>query len=184
MIWFFTPYAHDKKLLDAIDRHFNLVANPNDWVVLMDGDTAFLRSDFGHVIKRYAELFPDTGMFTCYASRCHYQSQVPEGTNMDSDSILYHRKIADYHAEMFKGQALELNSRIAGHLMVIRKKTWLRIRSAVYSKAINKYILGIDTKISYALLDAGLTIRLMRELYIFHYLRLAEGFDHDKHLKP
>ncbi len=184
MIWFFTPYAHDKKLLDAIDRCFNLVPNPNDWVVLMDGDTAFLRSDFGHVIKRYTDSFPETGLFTCYASRCHYQSQVPAGTNMDCDSILYHRQMANYQAENFKGQVLDLNCRIAGHLMVIRKSTWLRLRGDVYSKAINKFILGVDTKISYAIFDAGLTIRLMRELYIFHYLRLAEGFDYDKHLKP
>jgi hypothetical protein len=92
-IWFFTPYAHDKKFLDAIDRYFDLVTDPNDWVVIMDGDTAFLRSDFGDVIKRYIDEYPMTGLFTCYASRCHYSCQVPEGSDMGNDSILYHKML-------------------------------------------------------------------------------------------
>lgn len=184
MIWFFTPYAHDKKFLDAIDRYFNLIANPNDWVVIMDGDTAFLRSDFGDVIKRYTDQYPDTGLFTCYASRCHYQCQVPEAGAMGNDSILFHKAISDYQSDYFKGKVKEMDRRIAGHLMAIKKSTWTLIRGQVFKKAAEKYILGVDTKICNAILDAGLIIRLMRELYIFHYLRMAEGFDYDKHLKP
>jgi len=184
MIWFFTPFAHDKKFLDAIDRHFALITDPADWVVIMDGDTAFLRSDFGEVIKRYTNQFPETGLFTCYASRCHYACQVPEGTDMNNPSILYHKTVADIQSALFWGQVEVLNRRIAGHLMVIRKSTWTLIRSEVYLKAARKHILGVDTKISYAIIEAGLKIRLMRELYIFHYLRMAEGFYNDKHLKP
>jgi len=41
----------------------------------------------------------------------------------------------------------------------------------------------VDSKISYAVLEAGLKIRLIKELYILHYCRLAEGMDYDKHLK-
>ncbi|HZK95475.1 MAG TPA: hypothetical protein VFC67_14800 [Prolixibacteraceae bacterium] len=184
MIWFFTPYAHDKKFLDAIDRHFSLIANPNDWVVIMDGDTAFLKSDFGEVIKRYTEQYPETGLFTCYASRCHYGCQVPTGANMESDSIIYHKTMANIQSALFRGQVADLDRKIAGHLMVIRKSTWTRIRSEVYLKAVAKYILGVDTKISNAILASGLKIRLMKELYIFHYLRLTEGFDYTKHLTP
>jgi GT2 family glycosyltransferase len=184
MIWFFTPYAHDKKFLDAIDRHFNLIANPNDWVVLMDGDTAFLRPDFGEVIKRYTETYPETGLFTCYASRCHYSIQVPTGVDMENDSIRYHRTMADIISSVNYGQVETINRKIAGHLMVIRKSTWTKIRSEVFRTAAAKHILGVDTKISNAILASGLKIRLIRELYIFHYLRMAEGFDNDKHLKP
>ena len=184
MIWFFTPYAHDKKFLAAIDLYFNLVANPNDWVVIMDGDTAFLRPDFGDVINRYTKQFPDTGLFTCMASRCHYGIQVPDGVDMENDSIRYHRTIADIQSTMDHGKTDIIERKIAGHLMVIRKSTWTRIRTEVYRTASSKYILGVDTKISNAILAAGLKIRLIRELYIFHYLRLAEGFDNDNHLKP
>ena len=184
MLWFFTPYAHNKKFLPAIDSYFNLISNPQDWIVLLDGDTAFLRSDFGNVIKQYTELYPDTGLFTCYASRCHYKCQVPDGVDMENDSIIYHRKVADIQSTTNKGKVTELNKRIAGHLMVIRKSTWLLVREDLFKMAAEKFILGVDTKISNSILRKGLRIRLMQELYIFHYLRLAEGFDSDEHLKP
>jgi len=67
--------------------------------------------------------------------------------------------------------------------LVIRKGTWVNIREEVYHKTIRKNILGVDSKISYAVLEAGLTIRLIKELYILHYCRLAEGMDYDQHLK-
>lgn len=183
MIWYFTPYALDKKFLSEIDRYFTIVPHADDWVVLMDGDTAFLRSDFGQVIDRYTRQYPDTGLFTCYASRCHYQCQVPKIGNMASDSILFHKQIADSCSGAHAGKVKELDRRIAGHLMVIRKSTWMRIRSEVFKTAADKTILGVDTKISNVLLKAGLKIRLMRELYLFHYLRMAEGFGYKKHLK-
>lgn len=184
MIWYFTPYALDKKFLPEIDRYFSIVTNPNDWVVLMDGDIAFLRPDFGQVINKYTKQHPDTGLFTCYASRCHYQCQVPKIGNMDSDSILFHKKVADLLFLSNYGKVKEMNRRIAGHLMVIQKRTWLQIREEVFITTTGKNILGVDTKISNALLRAGFKIRLMRELYVFHYLRMSEGFDSDNHLKP
>ena len=134
MIWFFTPYDDKKRLFYAIDRYFDLIKNENDWVVITDGDIAFLRSDFGEIIKRYSENYPDTGMFTCYASRCHYLVQMPPGVNMNSDSILYHKKIADQCSRDYKNRIEEINRRIAGHLMVIRKGTWIQIREEVYHK--------------------------------------------------
>lgn len=182
MIWYFTPYALDKKFLYEIGRCISLVPNNDDWVVLMDGDIAFLRADFGQVIERYTRQFPDTGLFTCYASRCHYQCQVPKFGDMANDSILFHKQVADQCATQNAGKVKELNRRIAGHLMVIRKSTWLQIRAEVHQTAADKQILGVDTKISNAILKAGLKIRLMRELYVFHYLRMAEGFGFKQHL--
>lgn len=150
----------------------------------MDGDTAFLRSDFGRVIDRYTKQYPDTGLFTCYASRCHYQCQVPRTGNMAETSILFHKQVADQVSKDNAGKMKELDRRIAGHLMVIRKSTWMKIRNEVFSTAKDKAILGVDTKISNAILRLGYKIRLMRELYLFHYLRMAEGFNHTKHLEP
>ncbi len=183
MIRFVIPYSFDKRLFEAIDYEFSLIANPNDWICFCDGDTAFLRSDFGHQIKRYVERYPDTGMFTSYASRCHYQVQVRKGTDMENPDILYHRQQAQKTFEELDGKVKEIDRRIAGHLMVIQKKTWLQIRDEVKKKASGKKILGVDTKISNSILAAGLKIRLMRGLYIFHYLRMAEGVGHKKHLE-
>lgn len=185
MIWFFTPYSFNKKLFEAIDQYMNLVANPEDWVFIADGDTAFLRSDFGHQIKNYIEKYPDTGLFTCYASRCHNSRQVRKGTEMNNPNIIYHKNRAEETYKLFDGQIKEINHRISGHLWGIQKKTWVKICPEVAKKVVtqDKKILGVDTKISNAIMNHGLKIRLMRGMYIFHYLRLVEGFNSTKHLQ-
>ena len=66
--------------------------------------------------------------------------------------------------------------------MVIKKATWTKVRQKVHQTAASKKILGVDTKISHAVRGIGLKIRLMRGMYVFHYLRLEEGFDYNKHL--
>jgi len=184
MIWFFQPYAFNKRLFEAYDAYMDIVANPNDWVCFTDGDTAFLISNWGHQVKTYIEKFPDTGLFTSYASRCHYSVQVRKGTEMDNTDILYHRRQADTVYRQLNGKVKEIDRRIAGHLMLIQKKTWMQIRDEVATKVLqqNKQILGVDTKISNAILNAGLKIRLMRGMYIFHYMRLAEGAGNKSHL--
>lgn len=183
MIWFFTPYSYDKKLFEAWDQYINLVPRKDDWVCMRDGDTAFLLPDWGHQVKHYVGLYPDTGIFTCYASRCHYQPQIRMGTQTENPNILYHhtQAISTYHA--LHGQVKEMNRRIAGHLIVIRKSTWLLIRDEVAATASDKKILGVDTKISNAILSRNMKIRLMRGIYIFHYLRMAEGYNSKIHLE-
>lgn len=181
MIRFVTPYSFNRKLLEAIDYEMSL-ARPGDWVCFLDGDTMFLQPDFGHQVQDYIATYPDTGLFTCYASRCHYASQVPDAGLMQVDSILFHHTTAEKCRNM-QGQVVDLNRRIAGHLMVIKKETWAKIRGEVMVTARGKNILGVDTKISNAILKAGMKIRLMKGVYILHYLRMKEGFNYTKHLE-
>lgn len=182
MLYFFTPYSLDKKLFEAIDSYMELILNPDDWICLQDGDTAFLLPDFGHQVQSYIDSYPETGLFTCYASRCHYSCQLYEGSDLNHTDILYHRTKAEEIYKRYNGQVKEINRRIAGHLMVIQKKTWLLIREEVKQNSADKNILGVDTKISNAILRANLKIHLMQGIYIFHYLRLAEGIDNTTHL--
>lgn len=183
MIYFFTPYSFEKKLFEAYDKYMSLIGD-QDWACFLDGDTAFLRSDFGFRIKEYTERYPDTGMFVSYASRCHYQfQQVNGGKDMADPSILRHKEICDEIDTNFRLQADEVHRRVAGHLMCIKKTAWTRIRRIVQVNTINKQILGVDTQISYAMLSQKLTIRLMKGIYILHYLRMKEGFDYKEHLR-
>ena len=182
MLYFFTPYSFNKKLFEAFDSYMNLISDPNDWVCFMDGDTAFLLPDFGHQIEHYIKAWPETGLFTCYASRCHYNCQLYKYADAENTNIIYHRLKAEEVFRQFNGQVKEINRRIAGHLMVIQKKTWLMIRREVKETAADKNILGVDTKISNAILKTNLKIRLMKGIYIFHYLRLAEGINNTNHL--
>jgi hypothetical protein len=181
MIYFFTPYSLELKLLEAIASYMALL-QPDDWAVIMDGDTMFLTPNFGTLIENHIKASPDTGLFTSYASRCHYRIQVPAKVDMENESIRYHKIIGDFFADTRKGKTLEINRKIAGHLMAFRKSTWDRILPIVAVTAVDKQVLGVDTKISKAILSKGLKILLMEDIYLLHYCRLIEGFNNTKHL--
>lgn len=182
MLWFFNPYSFDRKLFKAWDDYMSLVRDPHDWVCMRDGDTMFLLPDWGHKIKHYIDKFPDTGLFTCYASRCHYKEQIRQGTETENTDLIYHRDLAESIDKELHGKVKEINRRVAGHMMVIRKSTWNRIRQQVEEDCRLKDILGVDTKISNAILHRGMKIRLMRGIYLMHYLRLKEGYNSKEHL--
>jgi GT2 family glycosyltransferase len=69
----------------------------------------------------------------------------------------------------------EINDRVTGHFMCIKKETWNKIYSGVRDKCRGLGILSVDTVISRSVLEAGLKIRLMEGLYVLHYYRLGEG---------
>lgn len=183
MIRFVIPYSTDKRLFEAYDREVMLLENDTDWVCFLDGDTAFLTHNWGHVIADYTKKYPDTGLFTCYASRCHYQWQLPPQSRMEEPSILYHRMMAKQLDRNYQGQVMELKKIIAGHLMVIQKSTWVQIRDELKKTTASKKILGVDTKISHAVMRTGKKIRLMQSIYLLHYLRMAEGINNTSHLR-
>lgn len=186
-IHYFTPFSAEKNFLQEIDYYFGLLPTGNDWACILDGDTLFLRPDFGNCILEYVARYPETGLFTSYASRCHYQFQVPQLGDVNNPSIAFHKGIADilHGRHQPSLDVKQVNRRVAGHLMLIKKSTWTEIRAAVFErcKLQQKKILGVDTQISYAVLAAGKDIKLMRGIYLLHYLRYVEGFNSDKHLK-
>lgn len=182
MLFFFTPYDLNKKLLNAYDLCISLLPNDDDWAVLMDGDTMFLTSDFGHRINDYVTLYPETGLFTAYASRCFYSYQVPNSVNQQNDSLKYHHQVAGLHHDNQHPNVQPINRKIAGHLLVIKKKVWMLIRESVFETAKYETIEGIDTAVSNAVLQAGFKIQLMKSIYILHYFRMQEGIQNKKHL--
>jgi hypothetical protein len=182
MIYFFTPCSFEKKLFEAYDSYINLVPKDNDWACFLDGDTLFFENNFGHQIQEYIDKFPETGIFTSYVSRSAYHFMVPKDTIQDSDSIIYHRKRSQEIYAKLHGQVKEINNHISGHLVCIKKSTWLLIRSELLKVCDGANLLGVDTQISKLILSRGLKIRLMRGIYLFHYYRLVEGKGYKQHL--
>ena len=171
MIWFFTPYSFQKKLFEAYDAYMQVVANEHDWVCLMDGDAAFLLSDFGHQLQDYINKYPATGMFTCYASRCPSGYQVKAGVNQASDSVKYIFENTKTLRQQEHLKVTDLGKRVAGHLMLIQKKTWTKYRAEIATQAASANIQAVDTAISDVLLRHNEKILLMQGLQAFHYYR-------------
>ena len=182
MIYFFTPYSFQKKMFDAWDGYMDLLL-PGDYACMMDGDIMFLKSDFGHHIQKYTEKFPDTGLFTCYSSRSRTKWVMPERNLFGSLSIIEHKRLADRLYKEHHLDVKEINDRVTGHLMMMKKSTWMQIREKVQERCKDLNILSVDSVISTEVLAAGMKIRLMQGVYVLHYYRLLEGASTKTHLQ-
>jgi hypothetical protein len=174
MIWFFTPYSFEKRLFEAWDKYMSLVSDPEDWVCMLDGDTAFLISDFGHQIEQYISKYPETGIFSCYASRTANKDQLLPGANTSNPDVIYHRKKAEHCKDNLHLKAKSI-FKSYGHLMVIQKKTWIAVRERVRKDTIKSGLFDVDTSVSRAIRKMNLKIILMQGMYILHYYRLKDG---------
>jgi hypothetical protein len=171
MIWFFTPYSFEKKLFEAYNRYMKLIPKPNDWGCLMDGDMAFLMSDFGAQIQEYIDKYPETGMFISYASRSPYMYQVPPDVNHNSDSIRY---VFENTLKMREGnhlKVIEQNRLSCGPILLIKKATWDKYASEIEEYAQCSNIQAVDTAISAVLTKHGEKTLLMAGMQVYHYYR-------------
>lgn len=171
MIWFFTPYSFKKKLFEAYDGYMQLITDENDWGCLMDGDMAFLQSDFGNELQEYIDKYPGTGLFICYSSRNPYGHQMKPGLNPESDSIKYIysntvKMRTDDHLKVVKQ-----TKRVAGPLLLIKKATWTKYRAEIEKMTENANIQAIDSAISDVLSKHGETTLLMAGVQVYHYFR-------------
>ena len=175
MIWFFTPYSWDKKLFEAWDQYMDLVKNPEDWVCMMDGDVLFLLADFGHQMQQYIDKYPDSGLLTTYASRAHRNEYIRKGCDENNPSILYHYDNAVKCHKTLHLQVKPLQKPALGHVILIKKSTWLKIRDRVSQLTSDAKILGVDVRISRAIAELGMPQLLMRGIYVLHYFRFKHG---------
>jgi len=171
MIYFFTPYSFNKKLFEAYDAYMKLIPNAEDWGCIMDGDMAFLMSDFGHQIQEYIDKYPNTGMFVSYASRSPYGHQMETNVDCENDSIRYIYENTLRLREANNLKVIEQTKRVAGPILIIKKSTWLKYRDQIAAKSENANIQAIDTAISDTLQRNGEKVLLMAGLQVYHYFR-------------
>jgi len=175
-IYYFSPFATDKNLGGAYNRYMELLPNDDDWACFTDGDTMFLCADYGQQILNVIKKYPDAGMLTCYTNRVGNIAQLYQGVMGQIADIRYHKRLAQQIWNKNKTNVIRLSKPISGHMMIIKKKTWLN------NKFVNG-LLGVDNKISEDLIKKKLPIYLMKGVYILHYYRMVEGEKYKKHLK-
>jgi len=175
-IWEFIPYNEDKNLGVAYNECFDLVPD-NDWVVLTDADSLYLTPSHIHMVRKAIDMHPDTGMFICKVNRVKRKAQIHDLDLCDDMDIIKHRKIALELA----GQPLsctEIGGDVGGYFMCLKKSTWKEM-----GKFHTRGILGIDTRACRAIRRIGKKVRIINNLYKFHYYRWLEGVDYKEHLR-
>ena len=170
------PFSLEKNLGKAYNEEISRIPN-GDWVCLLDHDVMFLTPDAIRHLYEYVNLFPDTGIFTCYTNRLHplAKNQLLDGCEEDDD-VRYHIRVANNQKQhLYK--ATELNKHISGFLMMIKKETWDEIK---FSE--DKLCLGVDNDFSDRVLRSGRKIRRMDGIYVWHSYRLLNGIKDKSHL--
>lgn len=183
MIWFFAPYSFEGKLFEAYDRYMSLIKNPEDWIVVMDGDTLFFQSNFGHMIEDYINHYPDTGMFVCFANRIGCKEQLYSDDLSEVDSIRKQYLVAEFLHKNHHCEVTELQSPTSGFMMAIQQKTWGKIRDKLEEKTKDNFLLRVDRLLASVLLEKKMPIRRMDGVFMLHYYRMVEGSKEKRGLK-
>lgn len=178
MINVIQPYSLDKKLGTAYNKAMSLMPD-GSWSILMDHDAMFLTPDaIAHVYK-YTQLFPNTGIFTCYTNRLHPASkgQLYNNECSEDSDIRNHIRIAErVKSDLYN--VTEISNVIGGFCMVVHKDTW---RQHQFSE--NLFCLGVDNDFSKRVMSGGQKILRMDGIYMFHVYRLMNGYRDKTHLK-
>lgn len=176
MIHVVQPYRSDKNLGKAYNQTIRLYPD-NSWICLLDYDAMFLIPDALQHVEKYTEMFPGTGIFTCFTNRLHPESKGQLlGVMSEDTDIREHIQIAERQKrELYK--TTPLNHHIGGFCMVVNKETWKRCHFRE-----DKKCLGVDNDFSRSILDKGGSILRMDGIYVWHTYRLIGGYRNKKHL--
>lgn len=177
MIWFFKPYSFDKRLAIAYNQYCQSVPD-NDWICLLDGDSMFLESNFGHIAQDYINKYPECKLFVPVTNRIGKKSHCYKSIRSENPDITHHRIISK---KLRKSREIKDMSHVRYPSMpcfLFSKKTWEEVGGFID----NGKIMGTDVTFSKKVLDIGPCYR-MNGLYLFHYYRLCEGRKFKGHLK-
>lgn len=163
-IWYSNPWSNTKNIGGAINEFCSLIKNPNDWIVIQDGDICYLTSDWGKriedAIRKEGHKF---GLLGCYTNRIRERKNCHNGEFSDNMDIKFHHSIA----ESYKNEGIEeIKHGIAGYFMAFQKKTFDLVGG------FKENTITFDTHFNISVRKQGLKLGLIRNLYVWHSYRL------------
>tara|TARA_Y100000385_G_scaffold220987_1_gene230597 strand:+ start:182 stop:745 length:564 start_codon:yes stop_codon:yes gene_type:complete len=177
-----TPYRSDLNLIESYNSFMELL--PADgWALFRDADTLFLDSFYGSIIENAIKENPDTDCFTCLTNRVNCKWQVID--EYTGDDIRKHRMISDKIKKQNKGKYIDVTNKkdflMSGMVMILSKKAWKAIGGFKEWKPGHNKMLGVDNKLHLDLRNNKFKIKLIKELYIYHWYRGGDNKNR-KHL--
>lgn len=170
-IRYITPFSTESKFgYPNIGGEYNQVISelPDDcWIVLRDGDTMFLTSDWGHQIMKIIEANQNYDLITCMTNRLGVPDQLIYGAMLNGVEIQKHIEIAGVCWNDHKTD-LKPAKLAAGLCMIFHKSTWLKVGG------FPEYDITFDRVFSAKVLMNGGKIGIAKGLYLFHLYRWGE----------
>ena len=171
MIHYLFPYSTTKNIGGAYNEAIrNLKADPTDWIVIKDGDVAFLTPEWGRQIAEVAAK-TDFQLLGCMTGRLRAKHQLIRG-NFDTECNMFTNLEDAILVEALHWAEVEEVPGIAGMFMMFRWKTWVEIGGFKEKTIKADMIFNQDVS------KIGGKIGVMKGLYAFHGYRLWERTQH------
>ena len=179
-IHYSTPFSTEKNIGKAYNEFMKSVPD-GDFVCLRDGDTLFLRPDWGKQIEDIVYGYSDKfKLISCVTNRLRADHQLYKNRFSEDSNITNHVAIAnELHAQFYDD--IEATSYVAGLCLIFNKDTWkavggFRENSILFDKEFNT-----DIRAKFG----GNPIGIAKGLYLFHLYRWGskDPYNDTQHLK-
>lgn len=158
------PFSTTKNIGEEYNSRISEL--PNDcYVVLTDGDTMFLTSDWGAQIEQIIKDNPHYSVITCMTNRIANPNHCVTGM-FDNDSIMAH-VIKAHELQLMHGTKCIDTVVAPGLLMIFHKSIWDK-----YKFKENSII--FDKQFSNDVIKGGGKIGLAKGLYMLHLYRYGK----------
>ena len=180
MIIYSNPFRSDKNIGKAYNEFIECLNVPLDtWIVIQDGDIAYLTDDWGKRIEDSIALDGNKfGLIGCKTNRIRGRHQLHEHIFSSDFNVKNHHEIAKEYNEIGI-EPINRDDVIAGYLMAFTKRTWLM------AGGFTEKTPSADAIFNEKVRNLGKQIGQFKNLYVFHCYRLwsDDPFTETKHLK-
>lgn len=159
-IWHFNPFDTQKRIGYSHNKHCRLIQDPEDWIVITDGDACYLTSDYGNLIEEATKS--DFDIMGCLTNRIGVPHLRVEPEISNNPDIRYHIDIAK--TRKFDNDILETNL-VAGFFLLFKKGTY-DVIGGFPDNAID-----FDIQFCNKALELGFKIGVIQSIYMLHIYR-------------
>ena len=169
------PFSLEKIYGKEINDTIALLPS-NSWVCLADWDAMFLSHTQIPMLYDYIDKYPDTGMFLAMSNRSgshiqRWNGQISPQTQINQ----WHRTAMNIKPTL---DVIEVrDNKISGFLMMVSKKVWEDVK---FNESLG--VLGVDRDYAQRLLVMGYSIKVMKDVLIYHSYRTWNGNKNTDHL--
>jgi hypothetical protein len=163
MILYVTPYDTGKNIGRYYNECMDLLPTDDDYCCFVDADAIFTTYDYGVRIEQNIVLNSECGLFTAVTNRVAAVEQVVKEAPTGND----YKEHRDFGL-MVNGEVREwqTDALMSGVLILLRKREWKQVGGFM-----ERGMLGVDNDIHRKFINHNLQVKVMKNVYLYHYYR-------------
>jgi hypothetical protein len=169
--WDFVPYDINKDLGKKVNDFCEKVPD-GDWIIIRDGDTAYLDATYGHLIQGVIDNNKSFDLMGCVTNRLGLEWQVPYPYQTENYDMSFHTLMAQNLKMQHQSRVNRTYMHVAGLFMMFNKQAWDQIK---FTEKIIDSGGYMDYHFSSEVLRRNGNVGIMPGLYLYHNYRILSG---------